>query len=136
MPETLQNLDAFADVKRLIVIAAHPDDLETMCGGTIYQLAQRGVEITSVNCTLGDIGAQNDALSRPALATARLAETEAAAQVLGLRQTFNLGRPDGELLPDLALRAEIARLYRLTQADTLFTFDPHWTGQIHPDHRA
>ena len=34
------------------------------------------------------------------------------------------------------LRAEIARLYRLTQADTLFTFDPHWTGQIHPDHRA
>lgn len=136
MPETLQNLDAFADVKRLIVIAAHPDDLETMCGGTIYQLAQRGVEITSVNCTLGDIGAQNDALSRPALATARLAETEAAAQVLGLRQTFNLGRPDGELLPDLALRAELARLYRLTQADTLFTFDPHWVGQIHPDHRA
>lgn len=136
MPETLQNLDAFADVKRLIVIAAHPDDLETMCGGTIYQLAQRGVAIFSVNCTLGDIGAQNDALSRPALATARLAETEAAAQVLGLRQTFNLGRPDGELLLDLALRAEIARLYRLTQADTLFTFDPHWTGQIHPDHRA
>ena len=136
MPQELRNLDAFADVKRLIVIAAHPDDLETMCGGTIYQLAQRGVEIFSVNCTLGDIGAQTADLSRPALASVRLAETEAAAEVLGIRQTFNLGRPDGELLPDLALRAEIARLYRLTQADTLFTFDPHWTGQIHPDHRA
>ena len=36
MPQELRNLDAFADVKRLIVIAAHPDDLETMCGGTIY----------------------------------------------------------------------------------------------------
>jgi LmbE family N-acetylglucosaminyl deacetylase len=34
------------------------------------------------------------------------------------------------------LRGQIARLYRLTQADTLLTFDPYWTGQIHPDHRA
>ena len=136
MPQDLRDLDAFTDTKRLIVIAAHPDDLETMCGGTIYQLAQRGVAIFSVNCTLGDIGAQDASLSRPALASVRLQETEAAAKVLGIRQTFNLGHPDGELLPDLALRAEIARLYRLTQADTLFTFDPHWTGQIHPDHRA
>ncbi|GJM42281.1 MAG: diacetylchitobiose deacetylase [Ardenticatenaceae bacterium] len=136
MPPKYRNLEAFADVKRLIVVAAHPDDMETMCGGTIYQLAQRGVEIFSVNCTLGDIGAQDDSLSRPALATARLQETETAANLLGIRQTFNLGRPDGELVPDLALRADIARLYRHTQADTLFTFDPHWTGQIHPDHRA
>jgi LmbE family N-acetylglucosaminyl deacetylase len=136
MPQDHQNLEAFVDTQRLIVIAAHPDDLETMCGGTIYQLAQRGVAIFSVNCTLGDIGAQDASLNRPKLAATRLQETEAAAEILGIRQTFNLGRPDGELLPDLALRAEIARLYRLTQADTLFTFDPHWTGQIHPDHRA
>jgi LmbE family N-acetylglucosaminyl deacetylase len=136
MPPELRNLDTFADIKRLIVVAAHPDDLETMCGGTIYQLAQRNVEIFSVNCTLGDIGAQDASVSRPALAASRLQETKAAAQLLGIRQTFNLDRPDGELLPDLALRAEIARLYRLTQADTLFTFDPFWTGQIHPDHRA
>jgi LmbE family N-acetylglucosaminyl deacetylase len=136
MPKELHNLDAFSETKRLIVVAAHPDDLETMCGGTIFQLAQRGVEIFSVNCTLGDIGAQDTSLSRPALAAIRLQETAAAANLLGIHQTFSLGRPDGELLPDLALRAEIARLYRITQADTLLTFDPHWTGQIHPDHRA
>lgn len=136
MPQELRSLESFADTKRLIVVAAHPDDLETMCGGTLAQLSQRGVAIFSVNCTLGDIGAQDASLNRSALATVRLQETEAAAQVLGIRQTFNLGRPDGELMPDLALRAEIARLYRLTQADTLLTFDPHWTGQIHPDHRA
>jgi LmbE family N-acetylglucosaminyl deacetylase len=34
------------------------------------------------------------------------------------------------------VRAQIARLYRQTQADTLFTFDPYWSGQVHPDHRA
>jgi LmbE family N-acetylglucosaminyl deacetylase len=39
-------------------------------------------------------------------------------------------------MPDLELRAQLARIYRVTQADTLFTFDPHWPGQIHPDHRA
>lgn len=136
MPEEVQNLDAFAKTKRLIVVAAHPDDLETMCGGTIYQLVQRGVVVFSVNCTLGDIGTGDASLNRPTLAATRLQETEAAARVLGIAQTFNLGRPDGELLPDLGLRAEIARLYRLTQADTLLTFDPHWAGQIHPDHRA
>jgi LmbE family N-acetylglucosaminyl deacetylase len=39
-------------------------------------------------------------------------------------------------MASLELRAQIARLYRVTQADTLWTFDPFWPGQIHPDHRA
>jgi LmbE family N-acetylglucosaminyl deacetylase len=132
----ITGIEAFADVKRLIVVAAHPDDLEVICGGTIALLADRGVEIISVNCTLGDIGTQERELGRQALAQARLAETEAAAQLLGIKAVYNLGHHDGELLPDLELRAQIARLYRLTQADTLFTFDPYWSGQIHPDHRA
>lgn len=133
---TVQGLDAFEDVKRLIVVAAHPDDLECMCGGTIWMLARRGVEITSVNCTLGDLGAQDHSQVRPALATTRLQETKTAADYLGIQKTYNLGHHDGELLPDLELRAQIARLYRVSGADTVFTFDPFWSGQIHPDHRA
>jgi LmbE family N-acetylglucosaminyl deacetylase len=132
----MKNIDAFADVKRLIIVAAHPDDLETLCGGTVAQLVERGVTIFSVNCTLGDIGAQDASLARPALASTRLKETEDASKILGIAQTFNLGHHDGELLPDLNVRAQIARLYRITQADTMWTFDPFWTGQIHPDHRA
>lgn len=131
-----KGIEAFAETKRLIVVAAHPDDLETMVGGTIAHLAERGVQVFSVNCTLGDIGTPDPAQTRPSLASTRLAETEAAARLLGIERTFNLGHHDGELVPDLTLRAQIARLYRLTQADTLFTFDPYWTGQIHPDHRA
>lgn len=132
----MKGVEAFADVKRLIVVAAHPDDLETMCGGTVAQLVADGVRVFSVNCTLGDIGAQDPTLARPALASTRLAETDEAAKVLGIARTFNLGHHDGELLPDLTLRAQLARLYRVTQADTLWTFDPFWPGQIHPDHRA
>jgi LmbE family N-acetylglucosaminyl deacetylase len=132
----MKGLEAFAETNRLIVVAAHPDDLETLCGGTIFMLAQRGVTIFSVNCTWGDIGSEDGQQTRPSLAHTRLQETEAAARILRIEQTFNLGRPDGELVPDLNLRAQIARLYRLTQADTLWTFDPFWPGQIHPDHRA
>ncbi|MCC6167805.1 MAG: PIG-L family deacetylase [Caldilineaceae bacterium] len=132
----MNGIEAFDEVKRLIVVAAHPDDLECICGGTIALLAERGVDIVSVNCTLGDIGTQESGIVRPALAATRLAETEDAARILGVRAVYNLGHHDGELLPSLDLRAQIARLYRLTQADTLFTFDPYWPGQIHPDHRA
>lgn len=136
MTSNTRGLEAFDEVERLIIVAAHPDDLETLCGGTVTLLAQRGVKVYSVNCTMGDIGTQQRQIIRPALATVRLSETDEAAKILGIEQTYNLGRHDGELVADLELRAQIARLYRVTQADTLFTFDPYWTGQIHPDHRA
>jgi LmbE family N-acetylglucosaminyl deacetylase len=136
MSTELKGLEVFAEIERLIVVAAHPDDLETICGGTILKLVQCGVKVFSVNCTLGDIGTQEANIMRLALATTRLAETEEAARILGIEQTYNLGHHDGELLADLELRAQISRLYRLTQADTLWTFDPFWSGQIHPDHRA
>jgi LmbE family N-acetylglucosaminyl deacetylase len=133
---TPRGIEAFEKTKRLMVVAAHADDLETMCGGTVALLVQRGVEVFSVNCTLGDIGIQDPTVARLALASRRLAETEAAARCLGIKHTYNLNYPDGELEPTLTLRAQLARLYRLTQVDTLWTFDPYWPGQIHPDHRA
>lgn len=132
----MRGIEAFADVERLIVVAAHPDDLETLCGGALALLVARGVKVFSVNCTLGDIGTQDGAMPGLTLASVRLVETVAAAQFLGLEKTFNLGHHDGELVPDLNLRAQIVRLYRVTQADTLWTFDPYWPEQIHPDHRA
>ncbi len=132
----LMAMEAFDEVQRLVVVAAHPDDLETICGGTVALLAQRGVQVFSVNCTLGDIGTQDAETTRPAVATTRLLEAEEAARILGIKQVHSLGHHDGELVADLELRAQIARFYRITQADTLFTFDPFWAGQIHPDHRA
>ena len=131
---TVTGIEAFDEIKRLIVVAAHPDDLEVVCGGTIALLADRGVEIISVNCTLGDIGTQERDLGRQLLATTRLAETEAAAKILGIKEVYNLGHHDGELMPDLEVRAQLARLYRQSQADTLFTFDPflEWTDTPRP----
>lgn len=132
----MKGLEAFAEVKRVVVMAAHPDDLETMCGGTIIKLIAQGVEVVSVNCTLGDIGTQNPVVLRSDLATTRLQEAKTAASILGIKQVINLGHHDGELVPDLTLRAQVAQMYRQTQADTVFTFDPYNIGQRHPDHRA
>ena len=133
---TFKGLEAFTDVKRVLVLAAHPDDLETMCGGIISKLVTQGVEVISVNCTLGDIGTENPVTLRADLASTRLQEAKTAAQILGIQQVINLGHHDGELVPDLTLRAQVAQMYRQTQADTVFTFDPYNIGQRHPDHRA
>ena len=130
------DLDAFNDVKRAIVVCAHADDLETMMGGTAWLLTQRGVEICELILTRGDLGSSDESVSRGALTETRRGEARRAGELLGLREVVTLDYPDGELEPNLDARAQVARYYREWQPDTLFTFDPHWPGQIHPDHRA
>jgi len=130
------NLALFAEVKRVIVVCAHADDLETMMGGTAWLLAQRGVEIFELILTRGDLGTSAEEMTRDDLAALRQEEAKRAGEILGLRGVATLDYPDGELVPSLEVRAEIARLYREAQPDTVFTFDPDWPGQIHPDHRA
>ena len=110
----------------MMVVAAHPDDLETACGGTMALLIASGIEVTLVLGTDGDIGTHDPAMTRERLAATRREETLAAAQVLGLKDVVFLGRHDGELVADLALRAEVAHAYRRYQPDTVFTFDPYW----------
>ncbi len=124
------------EVKRIMVVAAHPDDLETASGGTMALLVSKGIEVVLLLATDGDIGTHDLAITREALAAARRQETLAGARSLGLKDVIFLGHPDGELVADLTLRAEIAGGYRRWQPDTVFTFDASWGGQAHPDHTA
>jgi len=124
------------EIQRLMVVAAHPDDLETTCGGTLALLIRTGVEVALLLATDGDIGTHDTAFTRETLAATRRQETLAGAQALGIKDVFFLGHHDGELVADLALRAEVADAYRRWQPDTVFTFDPAWGGQAHPDHTA
>lgn len=131
-----QGLEAFDEVQRAIVVAAHPDDLETMMGGLLCLLRPRGIVVYEVICTAGDIGSNAPEWTRESLTVARLDEAAAAARLLGLARVETMGHHDGELEPTLALRAEIARYYRLFQPDTLFTFDPGGWLLNHPDHQV
>ncbi|MGQ9490157.1 MAG: PIG-L deacetylase family protein [Anaerolineae bacterium] len=130
------DVSQFGEVKRVLVVTAHPDDLETACGGTMALLIERGAEVALLLCTDGDIGTHDPSFTRATLAATRREEALAGARVLGLREVFFLGHPDGELVADLTLRAEVAGVYRRWQPDTVFTFDPFWAGQVHPDHTA
>jgi LmbE family N-acetylglucosaminyl deacetylase len=117
-------------------VCAHADDVETMMGGTAGLLADVGVELFELICTRGDLGSHDLGLSRDVLAAARLEEARRGAEMLGFREVAVLEHHDGELEAGLALRAQVAFYYRLWQPDALFTFDPDWPGQIHPDHNA
>jgi LmbE family N-acetylglucosaminyl deacetylase len=136
MTDSYKGLEAFDETKRAIVVAAHADDMETMMGGAVALLRARGVAFCLVICTSGDIGSNEPLWTRESLAAARVEEARAGADLLGIEAVQIMGHHDGELENTLALRAEIARYYRLYQPDTLFTFDP--TGYLlnHPDHRA
>jgi LmbE family N-acetylglucosaminyl deacetylase len=124
------------EIHRLMVVAAHPDDLETTCGGTLALLIPTGVQVALLLATDGDIGTHDASLSREILAGTRRQETLNGARELGIHDVFFLGHHDGELVADLKLRAEVAAAYRRWQPDTIFTFDPNWSGQAHPDHTA
>jgi LmbE family N-acetylglucosaminyl deacetylase len=110
--------------------------METMMGGTAWLLAQRGVKFYQVICTRGDLGSNDEQYTRESLAAIRREEAQAGARLLGFREVATLDYHDGELVPSLDLRAQLAGFYRRWQPDTLFTFDPSWAGQAHPDHTA
>ncbi len=137
-PDLHAGLEAFKEVRRAIVVCAHADDMETMMGGTVWLLAQRGVQVYELICTRGDLGSNEERYTRDALAMERGPEAVRGGRLLGLQSdgVVTLEHPDGELVPTLELRSEIAHYYRKWQPDTLFTFDPSWLGQVHPDHIA
>lgn len=132
----MAGLEAFDEVKRALVVSAHADDMETMMGGTLILLRQRGVVFGQVICTAGDRGSNEPEWTRESLAQTRQAEARAAGAMLGVEPVGFLGYPDGELEPTLELRAALAGAYRRFAPDTIFTFDPGGFLLNHPDHRA
>ncbi len=129
------------ELKKVMVVLAHPDDPEFMCGGTVARWAAEGKEIIYVLATRGDKGSDDPTMTPERLAQIREQEQRAAAAVLGVREVIFMGYPDGELVPDLRLRRDITRLIRQVRPDIVITADPttRYFGSNyinHPDHRA
>lgn len=123
-------------IKRALCIAAHPDDVEFYCGGTVVMMARRGVVVDVVLATSGDKGARDTTKSRAKVARIREREQETAAEVLGIKRVKFLRHPDAELIENLELREEFVREIRITKPDVLLTFDPNVPYRYHPDHRV
>ena len=130
MSETSESLD------RVMVIAAHPDDPEFGCAGTVVKWAQAGKEITYVLLTSGDKGSHDPDLRPGRLAAMREEEQRAAAQDLGVSQVIFLRYPDSLLENTLELRRQISSIIRRHRPHIVMTIDPWRHYQLHPDHRA
>ncbi len=122
--------------RRVLVVEAHPDDIEWYAGGTIGGLAREGVEITLVICTEGERGSYDPKADPGAIVAARKPEQRASAELLGIMNVIYLGYPDGGLEATPQLRKQLVVLYRQHKPELLLAFDPWKRYELHPDHLA
>ncbi len=126
---------------RILVIVAHPDDIEFGIAGSIARWVDEGAQVTYGVITDGDAGSNEPGIDLKALAQQRQAEQCAAAEAVGVRDVRFMGYPDGTLQPTMALRRDLTRLIRQVKPDRVVCQDPTtvFFGDDyinHPDHRA
>jgi N-acetylglucosamine malate deacetylase 1 len=108
----------------LLAMAAHPDDVELTCGGTLIKMARQGYAVGIMDLTGGEMGTRGSVETRQK-------EAAAAARVLGVGHRENLGLPDARLEMRLEYKMAIARRIRALRPHTVIL--PYWEGR-HPDH--
>ena len=108
----------------VLAIAAHRDDVEQTCGGTLLRMAARGLRTAILDLTQGEAGTRGTAADR-----AR--EAAESARTLGVGWREALGLPDGAIENTYANRVEIVRVLRLLRPRVVIL--PYWQAR-HPDH--
>jgi bacillithiol biosynthesis deacetylase BshB1 len=118
--------EPFQDLQPLdvLAVAAHPDDVEQTCGGTLLKAAEGGYRAGVLDMTAGDMGSRGT----PDL---RVAESKRAARHMQLSWRENLRLPDARLENNIAARMTLAGVVRRLRPRVVIL--PYWTGR-HPDH--
>jgi LmbE family N-acetylglucosaminyl deacetylase len=128
-----------SEIRRILVIAAHPDDVDFSAAGTIALWTDAGIEVIYCIVTDGGAGGHDDSVPRAEVPALRRAEQTAAKQV-GVHDLRFLGYPDGRVEATLGLRQDLARVIRQVRPDRLVCPSPERNyarlGIGHPDHRA
>jgi LmbE family N-acetylglucosaminyl deacetylase len=129
-----------ADVARVLVITAHPDDVDFGLAGTVATWTEGGIEVVYCIVTNGDAGGSDTSVSRADMAVLRQAEQTAAAKCVGVSDVRFLGYPDGRVEASLDLRRDLARVIRQVKPDRVTCPSPERNyariPTSHPDHRA
>lgn len=127
------------DVQRVLVVAAHPDDVDFGAAGTVAAWTKAGVDVAYCICTSGDAGGFDDT-PREHMRRLREDEQRAAAAAIGVSDVTFLGYPDGRLTASIELRRDISREIRRFRPERVLTQSPEvfWQRIVasHPDHRA
>jgi bacillithiol biosynthesis deacetylase BshB1 len=108
----------------VLAIAAHRDDVEQTCGGTLLRMAARGLRTAILDLTQGEAGTRGSAAERAA-------EAEEAGRILGAGWRQALNMPDGAIENILENRIAIVRALRLLRPRVVIL--PYWQAR-HPDH--
>ena len=108
----------------VLAIAAHRDDVEQTCGGTLLRMAERGHRTGILDLTQGEMGTRGTAEDR-----AR--EAADAARILKVSFRYALDIPDGRVENTWENRLRIARVVREQRPRVVIL--PYWQGR-HPDH--
>ena len=129
-----------SEVERVLVVAAHPDDIDFGAGGTIATFTDAGLTVTYLLCTYGDQGGFDDT-PREQMPTIRDAEQRAAGAVLGVSDVrFLDGYRDGWLQPTFELQRDIVRVIRQVRPVRMLIQSPERNWQripaSHGDHLA
>lgn len=128
------------ELERLLVVMAHPDDVDFGSAGTIATLTAQGVEVTYCLVTDGEAGGSDRTMSRAEMASLRRKEQTEAAHIVGVHDLVFLGHPDGAVEATLALRRDISRVIRVVRPQVVicqsreFNYDRIFAS--HPDHLA
>jgi LmbE family N-acetylglucosaminyl deacetylase len=129
-----------ADIERILVVTAHPDDVDFGAGGTVAAWTSKGIEVHYCIVTDGQAGGFDDDVARDDMPRIRRDEQRAAADVLGVESVTFLGYVDGELEVSLGLRRDITRVIRQVRPDRLLCQTPVRNLEriytSHPDHVA
>jgi LmbE family N-acetylglucosaminyl deacetylase len=126
--------------ERVLVVMAHPDDVDFGAAGTVATWTEQGVDVVYCIVTDGEAGGSDRSVDRADMAALRREEQTAAAKVVGVTDLHFLGHPDGRLYPTLDLRRDISRVIRIVQPTRVLTQSPERSFQriyaSHPDHLA
>src|SRR5207249_11884653 len=108
----------------ILAIAAHRDDVEQTCGGTLLKMAQKGQRTGILDLTRGEMGTRGSAADRER-------EANAAGRLMQVRWREALDIPDGRVENNWANRLKIAQVIRRARPRVVIL--PYWKGR-HPDH--
>lgn len=108
----------------LLAIAAHPDDVELTCGGTLLKMAHSGYKTGILDLTAGEMGTRGT----PEI---RAREAAKAAKLLRVNWRGTLGVPDSDVQPSRQHKLRLAAVIRELRPKTVIL--PYWEAR-HPDH--
>jgi LmbE family N-acetylglucosaminyl deacetylase len=127
-------------VTRVLIVTAHPDDVDFGSAGTVAAFTDAGLEVTYCIVTNGDAGGSDRAMSRSDMAELRQKEQRAAAAEVGVTDVRFLGHADGMVQASIALRRDISRVIRQVKPGRVVTQSPERRWDFifasHPDHLA